>query len=147
MQLTTKSRYAIRAMMELASHKEQSPLLLKEIAQRQDISEKYLEQLMAPLRASKLIYTMRGKKGGYMLGRDPRQITLYEIINVVEGSLAPVPCVDHVEICNRAKICAAREVWVRLQKMISQELRSINLAELAARQEQKLDELGIKKNH
>jgi Rrf2 family protein len=133
MQLSTKARYATRAMIELASRYGQGPTLLKEVAQSQEISEKYLEQLMAPLRAAGLIYTLRGNKGGYILGRDPREINLYSVISVVEGSLAPVPCVDKAEICHRASFCVARKVWSDLKAKIIGELESLNLAELAAR--------------
>ncbi|HOL16774.1 MAG TPA: Rrf2 family transcriptional regulator [Bacillota bacterium] len=136
MQLSTKARYAARAMMELALSYGQGPMLLKNIAQRQNISEKYLEQLMAPLRASGLIYTMRGNKGGYVLGRDPKEITLYDVISIVEGSLAPVPCVDKVEMCERWENCATRKVWVRLKDCLTAELKAISLADLAASQEQ-----------
>ncbi|MEW5783520.1 MAG: Rrf2 family transcriptional regulator [Bacillota bacterium] len=136
MQLSTKARYAARAMIELAVYYGQGPTLLKEISQRQQLSEKYLEQLMAPLRASGLIYTLRGNKGGYILGKDPREITLYEVINIVEGSLAPVPCVDKAEMCQRAPSCVTRQVWVDLQKKIVDELKAVSLADLAAKQEQ-----------
>jgi Rrf2 family transcriptional regulator, cysteine metabolism repressor len=143
MQLSTKARYAARAMMELAVQYGKGPTLLKEIAQRQEISEKYLEQLMAPLRASGLIYTLRGNKGGYVLGRDPQTVTLYEVINIVEGSLAPVPCVDKEEICQRSAFCATRRVWVTVKERIVDELGSISLSELASRQTQIYEELGI----
>jgi Rrf2 family transcriptional regulator, cysteine metabolism repressor len=143
MQLSTKARYAARAMMELAIYYGQGPTLLKNIAHKQNISEKYLEQLMAPLRASGLIYTMRGNKGGYVLGRDPKEITLYEVINVVEGSLAPVPCVDKAEMCQRWEFCATRQVWVKLKERLAAELQSINLADLAESQELIYKELGI----
>lgn len=78
MQLSTKARYSARAMIELAARYGQGPTLLKDIARKQGISEKYLEQLMAPLRASGLIFTLRGNRGGYVLGRDPSEITLYK---------------------------------------------------------------------
>ena len=143
MQLSTKARYAARAMMELAICYGQGPTLLKNIAQKQNISEKYLEQLMAPLRASGLIYTMRGNKGGYLLGRDPKHITLYEVINIVEGSLAPVACVDKVEMCRRWERCATRQVWVRLKERLVTELQSVSLADLAESQENIYKELGL----
>ncbi len=143
MQLSTKARYAARAMMELAAEYGNGPTLLKVIAQRQEISEKYLEQLMAPLRASGLIYTMRGNKGGYVLGRNPQEVTLYDVINIVEGSLAPVPCVDKAEICQRSDHCATRRVWITVKEKITGELNSITLSDLAARQAHIDEELGI----
>lgn len=134
--LSTKARYAVRAMTELSYSYQQGPVLLRDIARRQQISAKYLEQLMAPLRACGLLYTMRGSKGGYVLGRDPEKVTLYEVITVVEGSLAPVPCVDNSSLCDRVEFCAAREVWERLKDKIAGELQSVSLADLARRQEQ-----------
>jgi Rrf2 family transcriptional regulator, cysteine metabolism repressor len=136
MQLSTKARYAVRAMIELAVNYGKGPTLLKEIASRQEISEKYLEQLMGPLRAAGLIYTLRGNKGGYILGKDPREVTVYCVVSVVEGSLAPVPCVDKAEICHRAPFCVSRNVWSDLKEKIIANLESVNLAELAAKQEQ-----------
>jgi Rrf2 family protein len=135
MQLSTKARYAVRAMIELAVNYGKGPTLLKEIATRQEISEKYLEQLMGPLRAAGLIYTLRGNKGGYILGKDPREVTVYNVISVVEGSLAPVPCVDKAEICHRAPFCVARNIWSDLKTKIIIQLDSVSLAELAASQE------------
>ncbi|HOP68162.1 MAG: Rrf2 family transcriptional regulator [Dethiobacteria bacterium] len=136
MQLSTKARYSARAMIELAARYGQGPTLLKDIARKQGISEKYLEQLMAPLRASGLIFTLRGNRGGYVLGRDPSEITLYEIINIVEGSLAPVPCVDKEQLCERTSYCVTREVWRRLKEVIIKELQGITLKELASKQEE-----------
>jgi len=97
--------------------------------------EKYLEQLMAPLRASGLIYTMRGNKGGYVLGRDPKEITLYDVISIVEGSLAPVPCVDKVEMFERWENCATRKVWVRLKERLTAELKAIRKRSLTGHQQ------------
>ena len=91
---------------------------------------------MAPLRASGLIYTLRGNKGGYILGKEPQEITLYDVINPVEGSLAPVPCVDQAGFCARSGFCAARQVWVDLKEKIIGELKSISLSDLVLRQEQ-----------
>ncbi len=143
MQLSTKARYAARAMMELAAQYGQGPTLLKDIAQKQEISDKYLEQLLAPLRSSGIIYTMRGNKGGYVLGKDPREVSLYEVVNIVEGSLAPVPCVDRPEICQRSPSCVTREVWVGLKGRIVDELKSISLAQLAAKQDAAEADIGI----
>ncbi len=137
MQLSTKARYAVRAMIELAGEFGKGPLQLKQVAKRQDISDKYLEQVMAPLRTQGIVYTRKGNRGGYALARPPEQITLYEIVYAVEGSMAPVPCVDNTSLCARVNICASRDLWERLKHLIGNELKSMNLADLAAEQENK----------
>ncbi|MDI6725868.1 MAG: RrF2 family transcriptional regulator [Smithellaceae bacterium] len=130
MQLSTKARYASRAMIELALHYQEGPLQLKEISKRQDISEKYLDQIMSPLRAKGYVYTHKGSQGGYCLAKPPDEITLYQIIQVVEGSLAPVSCIDNPQSCPRVKICVTRDVWVRLKERIIEELQAVTLGDL-----------------
>lgn len=142
MEVSTKARYAARAMIELALNYGNRPLQLKEIARRQEISNKYLEQVMFPLRTRGYIHTQKGSRGGYSLSKDPREITLYEIIQTVEGSLSPVACIDNPETCSRVAQCAMREVWSRLRDCISAELGSITLDTLAKRQLEKLKEPG-----
>lgn len=130
MQLSTKARYASRAMIELALHYQEGPLQLKEISRKQDISEKYLDQIMSPLRAKGYVYTHKGSQGGYCLAKHPDEITLYQIIQVVEGSLAPVACLDNPQSCPRVEICVTRDVWMRLKNRIIEELRSVTLGDL-----------------
>jgi Rrf2 family protein len=142
MQLSTKARYATRAMLELAINYGEGTLQLKEIARRQDISEKYLEQVLFPLRAKGYIYTQKGSRGGYSLSMGPEEITLYDIVQTVEGSLAPVACVDNAGVCDRVDICVTRDVWSRLKNIVIQELKSINLADLVVEQERKIKEAG-----
>lgn len=131
MQISTKSRYAIRAMIELALHYEQGPLQLKEIARRQALSEKYLEQIMHPLRTKGLIYSQKGSQGGYCLANPPAEVTVFDIVTTMEGSITPVACVDNPQVCDRLDICATRVVWSRLKDCIIEELRSHTLADLA----------------
>lgn len=131
MQISTKSRYAIRAMIELALHFEQGPLQLKEIARRQSLSEKYLEQIMHPLRTKGLIYSHKGSQGGYCLSNPPAEITVLDIVTTMEGSITPVACVDNPQVCDRLDICATRVVWSRLKDCITEELQSYTLADLA----------------
>ncbi len=135
MQISTKSRYAVRAMIELALHYERGPLQLKEIARRQALSEKYLEQIMHPLRTKGLIYSQKGSRGGYSLANSPAEITVYDIVTAMEGSITPVACVDNPQVCDRLEICATRVVWSRLKDCITEELRSHTLAELAKDEE------------
>ena len=102
MKLSTRTRYAVRAMIELAQHDAPGPLQLKIIAQRQEISVKYLEQLMAVLKAAGLVNSIRGSRGGYELARASNQITLSDILHCVEGPVATVDCVEDTNRCARA---------------------------------------------
>ena len=137
MELSTKARYTVRALIELSLHYGQGPLMLKEIARRQEIPDKYLEQLMAPLRVQNIVYTIRGNKGGYMLSKPPEEITIYEVVTTVKGSVAPVPCVEKEDFCNRMDICASRDVWCDLHQKIAEVLKNTTLAELAEKQVQR----------
>ncbi len=141
MQLSTRARYAVRAMIELAILYGKGPVLLKNVATEQDISDKYLEQLLSPLRAKGYIHTVRGSKGGYALAVEPDAISLYEIIEVVEGTLAPVACVDNSKVCSRVDKCVTRDVWVRIKGKMVDELSAVSLASLAEEQVQKKDYL------
>ncbi len=135
MQLSTKARYAARALVELALKYGQEPVKLKDIASRQEISLKYLEQVMFPLRISGYVKTHKGSQGGYVLARPPEKINMYDVIRTVEGSLSPVDCVDNPELCHRVDKCATRRVWVGLKDAVYNELSSITLAELAEKQD------------
>jgi len=135
MQLSTKARYAARALVELALKYGQDPVKLKDIASRQDISLKYLEQVMFPLRISGYVKTHKGSQGGYVLAKPPEEINMYDVIQTVEGSLSPVDCVDNPELCQRVDKCVTRSVWVGLKEAIYHELSNISLAELAEKQE------------
>ncbi len=135
MQLSTKARYAARALVELALKYGQEPVKLKDIASRQEISLKYLEQVMFPLRISGYVKTHKGSQGGYVLARPPEEINMYDVIRTVEGSLSPVDCVDNPELCHRVDKCVTRRVWVGLKDAIYNELSNITLAELAEKQD------------
>ncbi len=134
MQLSTKVRYAARAMIDLAMHYKGEPVQLNDIACSQNISVKYLEQIMAPLRAKGIVRTQKGSKGGYHLAADPEAITLYDIVASIEGSMAPVSCVDDISSCDRHNTCITRQVWTRIKDVVSDELRSKTLADLVADQ-------------
>lgn len=135
MQLSTKVRYAARAMIELALHYKEDPIQLNDIACKQEISVKYLEQIMAPLRARGFVRTQKGSRGGYHLAVKPEDITLYDIVESIEGSLAPVSCIDNNGECDRAEICVTRDVWSRIKDAVKKELENKSLADLAAEQE------------
>jgi Rrf2 family protein len=134
MQLSTKARYAARAMVELALKHGQGPVKLKSIAEKQDISLKYLEQVMTPLRISGYVKTQKGSQGGYILAKSPELINLFEVVSCVEGSLSLVDCLDDPALCERIDLCATREAWARVKEAIYRELSNITLAELAEKQ-------------
>jgi len=113
MKLSTRTRYAVRAIIELAQHGNNTPLQLKIIAQRQGISVKYLEQLMAILRSAGFVRSIRGSKGGYVLAKAPNQIKLNEVLHRLEGTVATVECVENENYCSRFADCASRYLWVQ----------------------------------
>jgi len=137
MKLSTKGRYAARAMLDLAFHYGEGPILLKDIARRQQISERYLEHLITPIKVAGLVTSMRGARGGFTLAKPPSQIRLSEIIQIVEGSIAPVECVDDPDICSRADLCVTRDIWTEMQKAMSGVLESTTLQDLIQRQREK----------
>jgi Rrf2 family protein len=136
MKLTTKSRYASRALIELGLQYGKGPVKLKDISATQEISLKYLEQVMFPLRIGGYVKTMKGSQGGYILARQPESITLLEIVECVEGPISPVDCVDHAELCERSEQCVTRDAWIGLKTVIRSELGKITLAELVKKQKQ-----------
>ena len=142
MKLSTKGRYGVRLMVDLAMHYGEGPILLKEIAERQDISEKYLWQLIAPLKHAGLLNSMRGAHGGYLLAKAPAQITLKDIVTVVEGSLCLVDCVDQPAACPRTETCATREVWREVSAKILQTLEAFTLENLVEQQTRKANTLN-----
>ncbi len=135
MQLSTKVRYAARAMVELAGSYNSEPIQLNDIACKQDISVKYLEQIMAPLRARGFVRTQKGSRGGYHLAIKPDEVTLFDILESVEGSIALVSCVDNGDSCERANKCVTRSVWMRVKEAMKKELQSQTLADLVREQE------------
>ena len=137
MKLSTRGRYATRALLDLAFHEEEEPVLLKDIAQRQQISLRYLEHLITPLIAAGIIRSTRGVKGGIWLAKPPQEIKLSEVIRLLEGSIAPVDCVNNPEICIRSEFCVTREIWSELKKAMDDVLESTTLQNLVERQKRK----------
>jgi Rrf2 family cysteine metabolism transcriptional repressor len=137
MKLSTRGLYGTRALLELALRGGEEPVLLKDIAQRQQISLSYLQHLVAPLIAGGIIRSTRGAKGGISLVRPPEQIRLSEVIQLLEGSTAPVECVDNPMICKRSALCVSRDIWGELKKVMDEVLESITLQDLAERQKGK----------
>ena len=137
MKFSTRTRYGIRAILELAQSGKKGPLQLKIIAQRQDISVKYLEQLMVVLKAAGFVRSIRGSKGGYVLAKAPAQIKLSDVLHCLEGTVTTVECVENKDYCVRAADCAARDLWVKVQKAIEDVLESMTLQDLVTRGEEK----------
>lgn len=130
MKLSTRGRYATRAMLDLALHLGEGPLLAKDISSRQQISARYLEQVFTPLRVAGLVKTIRGARGGFSLARPTSEIRLLDIIRATEGSTAPVECVDDAQACPRSTSCVARDVWVRMKQATDEVLASTTLQDL-----------------
>ena len=132
MMVSTKGRYALRVMIDLAEHDDGRFIPLKEIAARQGISEKYLESIVKLLARSGDLFGMRGKGGGYRLTRSPDQYTVGEILMLTEGSLAPVSCLTPgAASCSRMASCRTYEMWKGLNDLISNYFGNITLADLA----------------
>jgi Rrf2 family cysteine metabolism transcriptional repressor len=139
MKLSTKARYGTRALLDLALHRGKGLVLLKDIAQRQEISLPYLEHLIAPLIGGGLIRSTRGPQGGVSLLKPPEEIKLSEVIQLLEGSTAPVKCVDNPEAYPRSDLCVTRDIWDEVRKAIDGVLESTTLQDLVERQGQKRD--------
>ena len=137
MKFSTKTRYGLRAMLDLAMHSGEGMILLKDVARRQEISERYLENIMRVLIANGLVNSAQGRKGGFTLAKTAEQIQLNEIIEALEGSMAPVSCVDNSKLCNRTAICVTRDIWKKLKKAMADVLDSITLQELVEMQKDK----------
>ena len=131
MMISTRGRYALRVMLDLAQQTTDRYVPLKEIANRQEISEKYLEIVIKVLVQNKLLTGLRGKGGGYRLTKEPGEYTLGEILRLTEGSLAPVACVEESYTeCSRRGFCLSRPVWQELDKIINEYLDGITLEDL-----------------
>lgn len=135
MKISTKGRYALRMLLDLAEHREDGYIALKDIAKRQGISKKYLEQIVPILNKSDLLRTNRGNQGGYMLVKAPDQYTVGEILQLTEGSFAPVACVDkNPQECARSAECPTLPVWQGLYKVIADYLDGITLQDIIDQQ-------------
>ncbi len=132
MKLSTRGHYGLLAMVELAKHHGQGPLSLSDIAQASELSLAYLEQLFGPLRQAGLVEGTRGVRGGYRLTRDPAEITVGEVVRVLEGTIGPVDCAvegETVDCCSRSTSCATKEMWQRVRESILEVLDNTSLAD------------------
>ena len=131
MKISTKGRYALRMLLDLAEHRDQGFIPLKEIAERQDISKKYLEQIVGILNQSGILRTNRGYQGGYMLANPPEKYTVGQVLRITEGSLSPVACLDtNPVLCERSSFCKTLPVWQGLDKVVNEYLDSLTLQDV-----------------
>ena len=131
MKISTKGRYALRVLLDLAEHNNGTPVRVKEIAIRQNISEKYLEQIIGILNKAGYVQSIRGAQGGYLLKKEPNAYTIGEILRLMEGSIAPVSCVDTVEdVCERKSSCVSVILWEKINDAISGVVDNTTLQDL-----------------
>ncbi len=125
----------MRAMLDLALQSGTEPVLIKDISKRQEVSDLYLQQLFNRLKTAGLVRSTRGPKGGFMLTKPPSQIRLADILQAMEGSTAPVECVDNATFCSRADSCVTRKVWAEIKKAMDGVLESTTLQDLVKQEE------------
>ena len=130
MKISTKGRYALKLMVDLALEGKEGPVALRDVAKRQEISEKYLEQLVAPLIRSGLLKSVRGASGGYLLTKSPAEYTAGEILRAQEGSLAPVSCADSDHPCERQDRCSTAPLWRRIAQAVDEVVDNTTLQDL-----------------
>ena len=137
MKLSTKGRYGVRLMFDLAIHAGDGPVTLKDIAARQEISEKYLSNLIPLLKSAGFVHSIRGSRGGYTLARTPRDITLKDILLALEGPMCLVECTEKPLLCQRSEECLMRDVWSEVTGKMLDALESFTLEGLMERQKLK----------
>jgi Rrf2 family transcriptional regulator, iron-sulfur cluster assembly transcription factor len=130
MKLSTKSRYGTRLMVDMAQHYKDGPIHLTNIAKRQGISVKYLEQIIIPLKRAQYIQSVRGPKGGYVLGKPPEEITVAEIVALMEDGTCLVECSEQDESCPRSSTCLTRPLWKEAAQAMFDKLQAITLADI-----------------
>jgi len=137
MKMSTKGRYGTRAMVDIGENYAKGPVSLRELAERQGISMKYMEQIVPLLKTSGLIRSTRGARGGYVLAKSPSEISLRDIVQALEGSWCLVDCLDDKSLCDRAKECVTYEIWHDIHRAIHKILDSTSLADIIERHRQK----------
>lgn len=139
MKLSTKGRYGVRLMIDIASNYNGRPIFLRDIAKRQDISEKYLWHLIDSLKIAGLLISVRGAHGGYRLAKNAEEINLNDIILATEGNIGIVECVKDPSSCERSETCATIDVWRDVSDKISETLKAISLKDMVETQKNKID--------
>jgi len=130
MKLSTRSRYGTRMMLDLAQHYDQGPVQIGEVSKRENISVKYLEQLIIPLKKANFIKSLRGPKGGHMLAKPPEEITVGEIVRILEGGINLSSCIENPEMCDRTSSCLTRGIWEETTKAMYNKLNSVTLSKM-----------------
>lgn len=130
MRISTKGRYALRVMLDLAQHPSDGYISLKTIAERQNISKRYLDQIMLVLNRTDFLLSARGAQGGYRLAKKPRDYTVGSILRLTEGSISPMACLEADGSCDRSETCMTRNVWAGLEKLISEYLDQLTLQDV-----------------
>lgn len=144
MKISTKGRYALRLMLDLAVHNTGEPVSIKDISKRQEVSDKYLEQIISVLNKAGYVRSIRGAQGGYMLKKSPEEYTVGMILRLTEGSLAPVECIEEDgDICVRQQSCVTYTVWKKIYEAVSGVVDNITLADLVELQQQMTDNYVI----
>ena len=133
MRVSTKGRYGLRTLVDIALHQNKGAVTLNDIAKRQEISVKYLWQVINPLKTSGLLSVTRGAKGGYSLARRPDEIDMLEVVSTLEGPLSLVECLSSDDVCDRIDTCVARSVWMEVNQTVAKSLKGITLAEVLRR--------------
>lgn len=133
MRLSTRSRYGIRALTALAAHELPDGRCARELADEEDLSKKYLESILAQLRTAGIVRSVRGAHGGYVLAKDPKELTVADIVRILEGSLAFVECVEDPSYCERSDDCVTRYVWVEAEKALTKAFEGITIQSLVER--------------
>ncbi len=137
MKISTRTRYGARLMLSLGLSYDKGPIFLKDIAEKENISEKYLSQIVIPLKTAGLVNSFRGAHGGYTLGRSPAQITMKDVVEILEGDFDLAGCADNPSPCPRALKCVTRDLWSDLGNTIADKLSSTTVEDLVARFESK----------
>jgi Rrf2 family protein len=137
MKISTKIRYGARAMLELASHYGEGPIELKGIAKKEDISLKYLEQVIIPLRTAGLVKAIRGSKGGYSLAKSPSEICLNDLVEVLEGPVNLIECLKDPKVCQKSSFCVTRDIWKEVSEAIYGIFHSVTLEDMVNRRREK----------
>ena len=130
MKLSTRSRYGTRMMLDLAQHYDQGPVQIGDVSKRENISVKYLEQLIIPLKKANFIKSVRGPKGGHMLAKTPEEITVGDIVRILEGGINLSDCLENPEVCDKTTSCLTRGVWEEATKAMYDKLNSATLSKM-----------------
>lgn len=134
MKVSTKGRYALRLMVDIAINGEEKNVSLKDISERQDVSVKYLEQIICMLKKADFVKSERGTNGGYKLTKNPKDYTVGMILRLTEGHLAPTPCNENEDCCKRFGKCATSMVWAKINNAVNEVVDSITLQELVEKE-------------